>query len=46
MSEENNANAENGPVFRMEKIYVKDVSFESPNAPEVFSSKTLNPRLN
>ncbi len=25
-----------GPVFSVEKIYVKDVSFESPNSPAVF----------
>ncbi|HBH27848.1 MAG: protein-export chaperone SecB [Desulfofustis sp. PB-SRB1] len=29
--------AEN-PVFRMQKMYVKDFSFENPNAPEVFLS--------
>ena len=27
----------NGPQFTVEKIYVKDVSFEVPNAPQVFS---------
>jgi preprotein translocase subunit SecB len=27
----------NGPQFSVEKIYVKDVSFEVPNAPQVFS---------
>lgn len=26
-----------GPAFTIEKIYVKDVSFESPNAPAVFN---------
>ena len=25
-----------GPVFSVEKIYVKDVSFESPNAPAIY----------
>lgn len=33
---------DNGPeaaVFRVEKLYVKDLSFESPNAPEVFRGK-------
>ncbi|KPJ99974.1 MAG: preprotein translocase subunit SecB [Desulfobacterales bacterium SG8_35] len=24
------------PVFRLEKLYLKDLSFESPNAPEAF----------
>ena len=41
MSEENNnavpAEANNGPAFTVEKIYVKDVSFESPNSPTIFS---------
>ena len=43
MSEENTngvaapaENAANGPAFTIEKIYVKDVSFESPNSPAVF----------
>ncbi len=33
---------DNGPagaVFRVEKLYLKDLSFESPNAPEVFRGK-------
>jgi len=42
MSEENTngvAPAENatGPAFTIEKIYVKDVSFESPNSPTIFN---------
>ncbi len=41
MSEENNnavpAEANNGPAFTVEKIYVKDVSFESPNSPAIFN---------
>ncbi|MGW8193138.1 MAG: protein-export chaperone SecB [Desulforhopalus sp.] len=35
-------NAEKGnaprPEFRMQKMYIKDLSFENPNAPEVFSN--------
>ncbi|WAT15165.1 protein-export chaperone SecB [Xanthomonas fragariae] len=31
------ADAAAGPAFTIEKIYVKDVSFESPNAPTVFN---------
>jgi len=31
------------PVFRMEKLYVKDLSFESPNAPESFFLKNPEP---
>lgn len=42
MSEENTngvvpAEASNGPAFTIEKIYVKDVSFESPNSPTIFN---------
>lgn len=36
------APAENAtsPAFTIEKIYIKDVSFESPNAPAVFNEST------
>ena len=50
MSEENTngvAAAEtpaNGPAFTIEKIYVKDVSFESPNSPAVFG-ENIQPEL-
>lgn len=43
MSEQiaNGAAAEaTGPVFTVEKIYVKDVSFEVPGAPGVFNEQT------
>ena len=33
------AGAGPAPVFRLEKIYLKDLSFESPNAPEAFFLK-------
>ena len=36
----NGAAAEaNGPTFSVEKIYVKDVSFEAPGAPQVFTDQ-------
>ncbi|MFK3648147.1 protein-export chaperone SecB [Lysobacter enzymogenes] len=48
MSEENVngavAPADNGPAFTVEKIYVKDVSFEVPGAPAVFA-ETQQPQL-
>ena len=49
MSEENNnavapAEAANGPAFTVEKIYVKDVSFESPNSPMIFN-ENVQPEL-
>ncbi|HRE32736.1 MAG TPA: protein-export chaperone SecB, partial [Candidatus Berkiella sp.] len=27
---------QDGPVFTIQRIYVKDVSFETPHAPEIF----------
>lgn len=42
MAEENTiaANeAENAPTMSLQKIYVKDVSFEAPNAPDVFQEQ-------
>lgn len=37
MSEKNgNAEASARPEFRMQKMYIKDLSFENPHAPEVF----------
>jgi preprotein translocase subunit SecB len=42
MTEENKqaANAEaNGPKMAFQKIYIKDVSFEAPNAPQVFQEQ-------
>jgi preprotein translocase subunit SecB len=38
MSEQNQneAAAHEGPQFAIQRIYVKDVSFETPNSPEIF----------
>ena len=50
MSEENTngvaapAETAAGPAFTIEKIYVKDVSFESPNSPAVFG-EAVQPEL-
>lgn len=35
----NGAAENNGPTFAVEKIYVKDVSFEAPGAPQVFTEQ-------
>jgi len=49
MAEENNsnaqANAEDQPQFALQRIYVKDLSFESPNAPQVFQGE-WKPQVN
>jgi preprotein translocase subunit SecB len=39
------AEAATGPAFTIEKIYVKDVSFESPNSPTIFN-ENVQPELN
>ncbi len=38
MSEQNNANAPQGK-FNIHRIYIKDISFEAPNSPQVFNDK-------
>jgi preprotein translocase subunit SecB len=39
MSEQNEQSGQEQPVFRLQKMYVKDLSFENPNAPDVFLGK-------
>jgi len=36
---------DNQPVFRMQKMYIKDLSFENPNAPAVFLAKNQAPKV-
>lgn len=47
MTEEQNANVapEDAPVFRMQKMYLKDFSFENPNAPSVFQAPNQEPKV-
>lgn len=33
------------PVFRMQKMYIKDLSFESPNAPQIFLVRNQEPKV-
>ena len=35
----------NAPVFRLQKLYVKDLSFENPNAPAIFFAKESEPKV-
>ncbi|MDR2871679.1 MAG: protein-export chaperone SecB [Xanthomonadaceae bacterium] len=44
MSDQNNTGAPQGPAFTVEKIYARDVSFEVPTAPAIFS-ETVQPEL-
>jgi len=48
MSEENTAQqatGEDAPVFRLQKMYLKDLSFENPHAPAVYKEQNLNPNV-
>lgn len=38
-------NQEEMPVFRMQKMYIKDLSFESPNAPDIFLAQGQEPKV-
>lgn len=41
MAESNQAQ----PEFRMQKMYIKDLSFENPNSPEVFLNQGQEPKV-
>lgn len=43
MTEQNSA--QEGPVFRMQKMYIKDFSFENPNAPQIFLVRDQEPKV-
>ncbi len=45
MSDQEEKNTPELPVFRMQKMYVKDLSFESPNAPQVFLGQAQEPKV-
>ena len=45
MAEKNNATTADMPVFRLEKLYLKDLSFESPNTPDVFFLQDQEPKV-
>jgi len=36
---------QNQPVFSLQKLYTKDVSFENPNAPQVFMDNESQPKI-
>lgn len=33
------------PIFKLQKLYIKDFSFENPNAPEIFLEKIAEPKV-
>lgn len=44
MAEQNDAKQEQ-PVFRLQKMYIKDLSFESPGAPQIFLARDQEPKV-
>ena len=42
---EQKVKADEIPVFRMQKMYIKDLSFENPNAPQIFLAKNSSPKV-
>ncbi|MEN8257256.1 MAG: protein-export chaperone SecB [Thermodesulfobacteriota bacterium] len=46
MTDQNTAPGnEEAPVFRLQKMYIKDLSFENPNAPQIFLGKQPEPKV-
>ncbi len=33
------------PIFRLQKLYIKDLSFENPDAPEIFLARGQEPKV-
>ncbi len=44
MTEQNAGPQAESPIFRLQKLFIKDLSFENPNAPEVFQIKQGSPK--
>jgi preprotein translocase subunit SecB len=40
-----NQATDDAPVFKLQRIYVKDISFENPNSPEVFAEASKQPKV-
>lgn len=45
MTEQNNGQQKNETSFIIQRVYVKDISFETPNAPQIFT-KEWKPEVN
>ena len=45
MSDQTENQAEQQPVFRMQKMYIKYLSFESPHAPKFFLAQNQDPKV-
>ena len=44
-SENTQAGNQEVPVFRMQKMFIKDLSFENPNAPGIFLENSQSPKV-
>jgi len=36
---------QDAPVFRLQKMYIKDLSFENPSAPQIFLARQQEPKV-
>ena len=47
MAEQNNDQNQDKkvPVFKLQKMFIRDMSFESPNAPDVFLQQNVSPKV-
>jgi len=45
MSQQNTETDQKLPVFRMQKMYIKDFSFENPNTPGIFLTRNQEPKV-
>lgn len=45
MSDNNKPASANGPQFAIQRVYTKDISFETPNSPAIFTEK-WEPQVN
>lgn len=48
MAEENTQDAApqgEAPIFRLQKMYIKDLSFENPSAPDIFLAQQQEPKV-
>jgi preprotein translocase subunit SecB len=43
MAEKNTQQKQGSPEFRMQKMYIKDLSFENPNAPDIYVAQSDKP---
>jgi len=44
-NQQNGAPQGDAPVFRLQKLYIKDLSFENPNAPDVYLAQNQEPKV-